>query len=155
MNAFRQLMVCAGIGIMAGTLSPAAAMAGEGYGPTTRAEVKSAVMEARRMGALQPAGQAVEPRGYRTTDGVSATTRDEVRADVRAASAQRALIPAGEGIAPSAQPFESTLARAEVKQEVVRARRDGELIAAGEGFGPVERTARTAAHEGTKVASRR
>lgn len=156
MNTIRQLVVCMSVGVLAGTLSPAAATASESTGQASRADVKAAVMEARRMGTLQPAGEAVGPvGGAAAMAGASMLTREEVRAEVRLARAQGTLVPAGQGVAPYEQPSVSTLARADVKQEVARARRDGELIAAGEGFGPVARVARSASGDGMKMAASR
>jgi len=103
----------------------------------TRADMGTAVLQARARGELVPAGEAVQPFAMHTTT-ASQRTRADVRSEVLQARADGELIPAGHGMNFDAPTAPSMLARAEVKESVRVARQRGELIPAGEGIGPVE-----------------
>ena len=109
----------------------------------TRAEVKSAVLQARAAHQLVPAGEGVSDKPDWI---VSAVPRSTVKSEVLAARASGQLVPAGEGyLRVGPEPLtSSTLARSELKAEVIAARRAGELVPAGEGPIDTRPTARVA-----------
>ena len=118
----------------ADTASPTA------WSPTTRAEVRAQVLEARATGQLRPAGQASEPMAHRF--GAPTRTRADVRAEVLQARLSGDLVAAGQGADTDDATGLSMRARADVRAETVMARLQGELVPSGEGFGPVERSPR-------------
>jgi len=120
------------------------------WSPTTRAEVRAQVLEARATGQLRPAGEASEPRAYRF--GAPTRTRADVRAEVLQARLQGDLVAAGQGADVDEATGLSMRARADVRAETVMARLQGELIPSGEGFGPVDRNPRLVRFTGETMA---
>ena len=105
--------------------------------PTSRAEAKALVLQARADGTLMR-GEAVP---YAMVTSGSQLSRQQVRDEVMVARASGEMMPAGEGRAPEVASY-SMLARAEVREEVREARARGELMPAGEGLVVIERMAR-------------
>ena len=120
------------------------------WSPTTRADVRAQVLEARAPGQLRPAGEASEPRAYRF--GAPTRTREEVRAEVVQARLSGDLVAAGQGAEFDEATGLSMRARADVRAETVMARLQGELIPSGEGFGPVDRGPRLVRYTGETMA---
>ena len=137
--------------VVAGTVATAPARADGGFAPTTRADVKAQVLQARAAGELRPAGEASEPMAYRF--GASTRSRADVRAEVVMARLQGDLVPAGQGAESHDASGPSMLARADVKADTVLARLHGELTPSGEGFGPVERQQRLVRYPGERMAA--
>ena len=137
----KQLLISSLI-VVAGAVAagPTHAAGATAWSPTTRAEVRAQVLEARATGQLRPAGEAAEPMSYRF--GAPTRTRAEVRAEVLMARAQGDLVAAGQGAEADEATGLSMRARADVRAETVMARLQGELVPSGEGFGPVERDRR-------------
>ena len=136
--------------VVAGTVATAPARADGGFAPTTRADVKAQVLQARAAGELRPAGEASEPMAYRF--GPSTRSRADVRAEVVLARLQGDLVPAGQGTESHDATGPSVLARAAVRADTVQARLQGELTPSGEGFGPVERQQRLVRYPGERMA---
>ena len=84
--------------VVAGTVVTAPARADGGIAPTTRADVRAQVLEARAAGELRPAGDASEPMAYRF--GPSMLARADVKADTVLARLHGELTPSGEGFGP-------------------------------------------------------
>ena len=149
----KQLLISSLI-VVAGAIATGPARAGTesltAWSPTTRADVKAQVLEARATGQLRPAGEASEPRAYRF--GAPTRTRADVRAEVLQARLTGDLVAAGQGADVDEATGLSMRARADVRAETVMARLQGELIPSGEGFGPVDRNPRLVRFTGETMA---
>ena len=150
----RQLLISSLI-VVAGVVATGPSRAADtdrltAWSPTTRADVRAQVLEARASGQLRPAGEASEPTAYRF--GAPTRTRADVRAEVLQARLSGDLVAAGQGADIDEATGLSMRARADVRAETVMARLQGELVPSGQGFGPVERDRRIVRYTGETFA---